>query len=761
VAAVSKTLIIAEKKSVAQDVAKAFGGTFASAKTQLESDEYVITWAVGHLAELAEPEAYDKRFEKWRLSDLPIIPEHFEVVPRAEGSGKDQLAAIRKLVKRKDVDRIVNACDAGREGELIFAYVLDVAGRPDVPVERAWFSSMTRKAIRDAFTQLRPGGEMQPLEQAARSRSEADWMVGMNATRAATVKARSLAGGKPVSLGRVQTPTLAILVRREKEIEAFTPTPYWLVDAVFETDAGASYKGRWFQGSADQLVAGGEGRLASGDDAAAIVDRVRGCDGRVAELRKREQRQQPPLLYDLTALQREAASWYGFTARRTLSAAQGCYEKAVLTYPRTSSRYLSTDMIPELQEIAGHVGRRAPEYAQAADFVQRLGELPLGRVVDDSKVTDHHAIIPTNAAHEAELGDDERRIYDMVARRFLAVFHSAAVFENTTVVTEVEGERFRSRGKVMLEPGWRAAYAQFPVDPAQTKAQGEGSDEEEQQDQDLPQLRDGEDVRCSQVEAEALETKPPPRYGEAALLAAMEGAGKLVTDDELRDAMKDSGIGTPATRAAHIERLISVGYVVRDGRRLMPTQKGIQVVDLLDQHELTSPELTGRWEHRLLEMERGAVTREAFMHDIADFTRRTVEFLAELPPEKTRFQRRNLGIVCPRCGKGELIENQRGFGCSTWSREDPGCGFIVWKTISGKTITEDVLRELIENGRTKELPGFRSKAGKSFRAMLVLDPQAERPVTFEFKPRPGQAANGKQDGANEAGGESEPAEIAG
>src|SRR5690242_1304764 len=383
-----KTLIIAEKKSVAEDIAKAFGGGFKKEKTALESDDFVITWAVGHLAELAEPEAYDKRFEKWRMADLPILPERFEVVPRAEGSGKDQLAAIKKLVKRKDVERIVNACDAGREGELIFAYVLDVAGRPDVPVERAWFSSMTRQAIRDAFSHLRPGVEMRPLEEAARSRSEADWLVGMNATRAATVKARSLAGGKPVSLGRVQTPTLAILVRREKEIEAFTPTPYWLVDAVFETEQKASYKGRWFQGSTDQLVAGGEGRLARGEDATAIADRVRDRSGRVAELRKREQRQQPPLLYDLTSLQREAASWYGFTARRTLSAAQGCYEKAVLTYPRTSSRYLSTDMIPELRDIAGHVGRRAPEYRQAADYVRALAELPLGRVVNDAKVTD-------------------------------------------------------------------------------------------------------------------------------------------------------------------------------------------------------------------------------------------------------------------------------------------------------------------------------------------------------------------------------------
>src|SRR3954447_13926091 len=463
VASVGKTLIITEKKSVAEDVAKAFGGGFAKAKTQLENDDYLITWAVGHLAELAAPEAYDKRFEKWRLADLPIVPDRFEVVPRAEGSGKDQLAAIKKLVKRKDVERIVNACDAGREGELIFAYVMDVAGRPEVPVERAWFSSMTRQAIRTAFGHLRPGSELRPLEDAARSRSEADWVVGMNATRAATVKARSLGG--VISLGRVQTPTLAIMVRREKEIQAFEPVPYWIVEASFEpTSANGrpGYRGRWFDKDGD--------RLSDGPRAEAIAKAANGQVGTVAELRTRTQRQQPPLLYDLTALQREAASWYGFTARRTLSAAQGCYEKAVLTYPRTSSRYLSTDMIEELRSIAEHVGRSSRAYRKAADFVVSLDKLPLGRVVHDAKVTDHHAIIPTNAPHDASLTEDERRIYDMAARRFLAAFHPEAVFENTTVVTEVEGERFRSRGKVMLEAGWRAAYGQFPVDPSVTKA---------------------------------------------------------------------------------------------------------------------------------------------------------------------------------------------------------------------------------------------------------------------------------------------------
>jgi DNA topoisomerase III len=730
---VAKTLVICEKRSVADDVARALGGRFTSEATHLEGDDVVVTWAVGHLAELADPEVYDARFKRWRMDDLPILPEPFQVVPRAEGpSAKEQLNAIRKLVQRADVGRLVNACDAGREGELIFAYVLELARPSDRPVERAWFSSMTRKAIRDAFEHLRPAAELRPLEDAARSRSEADWLVGINATRAATVKARALGG--TITLGRVQTPTLALMVRREKEIEAFEPVRYWIVDAAFEPAAGsARYLGRWFRGS--------ESRLPDEASAVAITERVRDRLGRVRELRSREQRQVAPLLYDLTGLQREAAQWHGFTAQRTLRAAQECYEKAVLTYPRTSSRYLSSDQVDGLREIAAHVGRAAIDYREPAAYVQGLEELPLERVVDDAKVTDHHALVPTNAEHDlSALGDDARRVYDMVARRFLAAFFPPAVFESTTVITEIEAETFRSRGRVLIEAGWRAAYGELPSD-------GTESGDDEGAEQELPGLREDEQVNCPRAESQGRETKPPPRLGEASLLAAMEGAGKLIDDDALRDAIKDSGLGTPATRAATIERLIEVGYVVRDGRSLRPTQKGIQVIDLLGEHVLTSPELTGTWEKRLVEMERGTEQRTVFMRDVAAFAGEIVTFLRELPPARTRFPRRDLEIVCPRCGEGTLIENRKGYGCSTWkSPDEPGCGFVIWKTISGKPITEEIVRELVANGRTRELPGFRSRAGKPFRAMLVLDPQDEQPVRFEFKdPRPRAGAAASED----------------
>ena len=368
----------------------------------------------------------------------------------------------------------------------------------------------------------------------------------------------------------------------------------------------------------------------------------------------------------------------------------------MLTYPRTSSKYLSTDMIPELTDIAGFVGKRRPDLAEAVAYVQGLPELPLGRVVNNAKVTDHHAVIPTNAPHEADLSPDEARIYDLAARRFLAVFHPEAVFEATTLVTEVAGERFRSSGRVMIEAGWRAVYGESPPDEAQKREEPDAPGDDTP-DQNLPPLVDGEKVACIEVVADGRETQPPRRYGEAALLAAMEGAGKLVEDDEARDALKESGIGTPATRAAIIERLIDVGYVVREGRSLVPTQKAIQVIQLLDGHELTSPELTGRWEKRLLDIERGTDSRDSFMDDIAQFTRRTVTYFGDLPKERTRFVPRKLGIRCPRCeatgGPGELIERRANFGCTTWqSTEEPGCGFVVWKILSGKHLGEDILR---------------------------------------------------------------------
>jgi DNA topoisomerase-3 len=714
-----KILVIAEKPSVGRDLARILPGPFekksgAGEKTErwLEGPEHIISWAVGHLVQLAEPDEYDDKYKKWRMADLPIVPAKFKLVVRDERSQK-QMSVVKTLLRRDDVDQVINACDAGREGELIFAYLFEKAGAKK-PVQRLWLNSMTNDAMREGFNNLRDGEELSKLQDAARSRSEADWIVGMNATRAATIRLRSSFDGA-VSLGRVQTPTLAILTRREEEIRAFVPEPYWLVDAQFDAEGNRAYEGRFH--------AGAQPRIATAQEAEAVATAARGQRGEITKLEKTKRTEKAPLLYDLTSLQREANTRYGFSARRTLGAAQRCYEEhKALTYPRTSSRYLTSDMVPELKEVAGHVGEH-PEYSKGAQYVTGLDLLPLGRVVDDAKVGDHHAIIPTNSSHKLEkMGDDDRRIYDMVARRFLAAFHPEAMFENTRVETTVAEHIFRTRGKVLVVPGWRGVYGELADD-------GSARDEEDEgRDQSLPKLEKGEGVDTRAIEVLAKETKPPRRYSDASLLGAMETAGKLVDDDELREVMKESGIGTPATRAAIIERLIDVGYIERDGRSLVPTEKGMNVIRLLGDHPLTSPSLTGDWEQRLAAIEAGEQQRSAFMADIAKFAGFTVgDIDAKL--KDVRIPRANLG-PCPICGR-DIVENRKGYSC--WGREDPGCGFVIWKSKAGKNLAPAVAKELIARGKTeKQVTGFKGRSGRSFRARLALVQNEEGRMRVEF-----------------------------
>jgi DNA topoisomerase-3 len=709
---VSKTLIIAEKPSVARDIVAALPESFDEHKNFYESDDYVVTFAVGHLLELSDPEEYDPAWKSWKLDNLPMIPAEFQVQPR-DKKAATQLNLIHKLLKRKDVDRVVNACDAGREGELIFTHIYETSG-VDKPVERLWINSMTKQAIREGFEKLRPAEQLEPLRDAARSRSEADWLVGMNATRAATTRRGWGAG--VVSLGRVQTPTLAMMVKREREIQAFVPEPYWLVHATFDP----RYEGLWFEGD--------ENRLKDGKRADEIVEKVTGKTGRVESVERKEQSERAPLLYDLTSLQRDANRRYGFSARRTLSAAQSLYEgKKAITYPRTNSRYLSGDLVAQLKPTAQTLVP-IPEYAKGAQYVLGLEQLPLGRVVNDARVDDHHAIIPTDVPHNlSDFSPDERRIFDLVAKRFLAVFHPPARYARTTVVTEVEGERFRTRGKVTLEAGWRGVYGVEADAEAKQDEDGEGEGE-------LPALQQGQEVRCVEAESEARETKPPPRYTEATLLSGMETAGKLVDDEELREAMKERGLGTPATRAEIIETLIRREYVERAGKDLQPTPKGMSVVTMLEEHPITSAELTGDWEKQLSDIEHGNGDRSAFMEGIAGFAQETVDQIRSLPDEKIKVERVELGL-CPKCGAetGEIIkENSRAYGCTSWkSREEPGCGFVIWKRVAGRTLTPEIARQLLEDGRTREvLSGFRSRNGKPFRARLVLKEDGK--VEFEF-----------------------------
>ncbi|HEY2140563.1 MAG TPA: DNA topoisomerase 3 [Solirubrobacteraceae bacterium] len=743
-----KTLVIAEKPSVGQDLARVLKGPFKKQEGWLEGPEHVITWAVGHLVQLAEPDEYDPKFKRWRMDDLPIVPERFKLAIRDERSRK-QMSVVTKQLGRKDVEEVVNACDAGREGELIFAYLYEKANA-NKPVRRLWLNSMTNAAMKEAFTSLRPAAEFALLEQAARSRSEADWIVGMNATRAATIRLRSSFDGA-VSLGRVQTPTLAIIARREEEIRAFKPEPYWLVDATFaappledgqgdgtqangaqanghvsgggEGDGERAYKGRFH--------AGAKPRIATEQEAVAIVEACEGKLGTITKLEKKEQREKAPMLYDLTTLQREANNRYGFSARRTLAAAQRLYEEhKALTYPRTNSRYLTSDMVEEIKPIAELVGKHA-EYSKGAEYVTGLDLLPLARVVNNEKVTDHHAIIPTRSEHMLDrMGADDKRIFDMAARRFLAVFHPEAVFENTRVETTVPagdseqdgGYVFRTRGKLLLIPGWRGVYDQVA---AEARPKGE---EDEGADQQLPRLEKGEQADTREIESARKETKPPRRYSDASLLGAMETAGKLVDDEELREAMKDSGIGTPATRAAIIERLIQVGYVERDGRALVASEKGLNVVRLLNEHALTSPDLTGEWERRLGKIERGEDSRKDFMGDIAGFAEETVKELDEKLKD-VRIPRATLG-PCPICGH-EIVENRKGYSC--WARNDPGCGFVIWKSKAGKTLPIAIARELIKTGYTaRAVTGFKGRSGRSFRAHLAMNQGEDGKWRVEF-----------------------------
>lgn len=725
----SKKLIICEKPSVARDVAGALPETFTQKGDAYESDHWVISYAVGHLLEQVDPDAYDDRFRKWTYEDLPIIPSEFRYQPRDSRAGK-QLSSLHRLMARKDVTGIVNACDAGREGELIFKLILQSANEAAraKPVERAWFSSMTKSAIGDAFEALRPDSEMRPLEDAARARSEADWLVGMNGTRAATTRAGSIR--RVLSLGRVQTPTLAMIVRRDLEIQAFVPQDYWQVDATFAgadsdlpamwNDVGNSHRDILFTDADGKTFKDRIGVQAAADS---IVKVARGAEGVVEKVETKPRSEAPQLLYDLTALQRDANQRFGFSATRTLAAAQSCYdEHKVLTYPRTSSRYLSGDMVGQLKSVVARVGSAAPEYADAARSVLALASLPLGRVVNDAKVTDHHAIIPTDGDHDlSRLSSDARRIYDMVARRFMAVFLPPAKLEDTTIITKVGDHTFRSSGTVVVEPGWYAvdAMRRHRVEK-QAKAQEAVNEdgEVESKDRTLPHVTVGQRLTCARIDVLAKSTKPPARYNEGSLLKSMETAGKLVDDDEAAEAMKEAGLGTPATRANIIESLIDREYVEREGKQLRATDKAIGLVTMLGDHLLTSPELTGRWEQKLNEVQRGEESRDAFHREIVDFTKQVVEWFSDKSRDDLRVERTVIapcpltlpdGTTCT----GNIVEQRKSYSCDSYhGKDDPGCGYTLWKQMDNRTITLDEAREYIATGlQSKDLQAEREVLG--------------------------------------------------
>jgi len=709
----SKQLIIAEKPSVAADIARAIGG-FTKEKDYFESEHYVLSSAVGHLLELTVPAEFEVKRGKWSFAHLPVIPPHFALNPIEKT--EERLKLLTRLIKRKDVTGLINACDAGREGELIFSFIVQHAGTAK-PVQRLWLQSMTAGAIREGFAQLRAAADVEGLRQAAVCRAESDWLIGINGTRAMTAFNSKTGGFHLTTVGRVQTPTLAIVVEREEKIRAFRPTDYWELEASFGCQAGA-YVGRWFDEGfkKPEEVA----PLAEHATAFRLWDKARAeaikakCEGKTGtvEEESKPSTQLSPLLFDLTSLQREANGRFGFSARTTLQLAQALYEKhKVLTYPRTDARALPEDYVGQ---VPGILANLPDAFAPFANEIVRQGWVkPNKRIFNNAKISDHFAIVPTGTAPKS-LSEAEAKIYDLVTRRFLSVFYPAAEYRITTRITRVEGEAFKTEGKVLVNPGWLAVYGK-----AAAVSEDEGG---------APQLvavSPGEKVSTDEILVKALVTKPPARFNEATLLSAMEGAGKMVDDEELRAAMAGRGLGTPATRAQIIENLIGETYILRDGKELIPTAKAFSLITLLrglGTNELTSPELTGEWEHKLAQMERGALSRAEFMDHIQAMTRDIVERAKRYESDTVPGDFATLATPCPKCG-GVVKENYKKFACQR-------CDWSAWKIVAGRQFEIAEIEALLSTGRVGPLMGFRNKMGRLFNAEIRLND--DKQPEFDF-----------------------------
>jgi DNA topoisomerase III len=723
----TKTLVIAEKPSVAQDIVRALtpgAGRFEKMEDHFENDKYVVTSAVGHLVEIQAPEEFDVKRGKWSFAHLPVIPPHFELKPLDKT--KTRLNAIVRLAKRKDVGAFINACDAGREGELIFRLIQQYS-KAKHPVQRLWLQSMTPQAIRDGFASLRTDKQMLPLADAARCRSEADWLVGINGTRAMTAFNSRDGGFFLTTVGRVQTPTLSVVVEREEKIRKFVSRNYWEIHASFAAAAG-EYPGKWFdpkwkKATANQAAGNVDepdaelraDRVWSVAQAKAIADAVRGKTATVTEESK-PTTQASPLLFDLTSLQREANGKFGFSAKTTLAIAQSLYERhKALTYPRTDSRALPEDYLPVVRQtfemLAGSGMKHLAPHAATAlkgNYIK-----PSKRIFDNTKVSDHFAIIPTLQPAQG-LSEAEQKVYDLVVRRFMAVFFPSAEYQVTTRISVAAGHSFKTEGKVLVRPGWLAIYGK--------EAQDEVKDGDEKNPAMLVPVQPGEKVGVASVDPRGLQTRPPARYSEATLLGAMEGAGKTVEDEELRAAMNEKGLGTPATRSSIIEGLINEKYMLREGRELIPTAKAFQLMTLLrglGVEELSKAELTGEWEYKLAQMEHGKLSRDTFMAEIAAMTERMVKKAKEYDRDTIPGDYATLQTPCPNCG-GIVKENYRRYTCTGKSGNEDGCGFSFGKTPGGRTFELAEVEQFLRDRKIGPLEGFRSKAGWPFTAEMVI-----------------------------------------
>jgi DNA topoisomerase-3 len=711
-----KQLIIAEKPSVANDIARALGG-FARHQDYYESEHYVLSSAVGHLLELAAPEQCEVKRGKWSFAHLPVIPPHFDLKPIEKTEAR--LKLLSRLMRRKEVAGLINACDAGREGELIFHYIVRHTAS-NKPVKRLWLQSMTPEAIREGFAHLKTGEAMAPLTDAAVCRSESDWLVGINGTRAMTAFNSKTGGFQLTTVGRVQTPTLAILVEREERIRKFIPRNYWELSVTFAVEAG-EYSGRWFDENFSKSENDSElkpERIWDYSRALALKEKCEGKLGEVSEESKPTS-QLSPLLYDLTSLQRESNSRFGFSAKTTLALAQALYEKhKVLTYPRTDSKALPEDYPDMVRQTLTSLAEA--KYRPFAETILRSNWVrPNKRVFNNTKVSDHFAIIPTSLAPK-HLSEAEDKLYDLITKRFLAVFYPAAEFLVTTRITRLEHEPFKTEGKVMMNPGWLAVYGK------------------EASLDDVPKLvavKAGERAHMVRLDLGGYQTKPPARFTEATLLSAMEGAGRLVEDEDLREAMRGKGLGTPATRSQIIEGLIQEKYVHRSGRELEPTAKAFSLMALLHGlgiPELTSSELTGEWEYKLARIERGELKRFEFMKEIGTMTRHIVEQAMRHESDTVPGEFSTLAVACPKCG-GIVKENYKKFQCQ-------GCDFSLWRIAAGRQLDVSEVEELIAVGTVGPLAGFRSRAGKPFTASIRLKPDFSTEFVF------GDSADGSLSG---------------
>ncbi len=721
-----KTLVIAEKPSVAGDLARALGKA-KKVGDNYEVDNYIISFAVGHIVELFMPEDFDKKWKRWALDSLPIIPDKFKLKPI--DSSKDRFKDLKRLLASKEVDSVINACDAGREGELIFTNLYELAGCKK-PVQRLWLASMTPAAIREAFSNLRADDVMKPLQDAARCRSESDWLIGINGTRAVTLRMFGRGGKQVATVGRVQTPTLSMVVEREIAIRAFEPRSYWKIAGRFGLTAG-EYDGIYqkpdFRKGDDEHDR--VDRLWSKEEAERLLSDLQQAERAELSEKKKRTTQIAPRLYDLTTLQREANGRFGFPAGKTLRVAQTLYEKhKMLTYPRTDSRALPEDYPEKCRETLAAL----PEpYAVHAEKV--LGEKWINpgnkRVFNNKQVSDHFAIIPTTVVSR-KLSSDEEKIYDMVVRRFIAVFFPSAEYDVTTRISAIGEHNFKTEGKVLAKPGWLSVYGRENSAP-----------------DTLPAIEPGDgtppSAKICEVRLDEDQTRPPPRYTEATLLAAMEGAGKLLEDEELAEAMKEKGLGTPATRASIIDHLAREKYIEREQRELVPTAKAESLITFLQEvkiDELTSPALTGEWEHRLHQIEHHTLSRKDFMAEIAKMTSRIVDRTRSFEPTATPTT-----LPSPIDGK-PLMETFRQWESEqkikAGNRDIPQ--LVIYKVIGNRRMTEDEARELLENRQIGPLDGFRSKAGKPYSALLRLEEKENTTfrVAFDFG---GNGQNGDGD----------------